>query len=384
MKMKIVHVTNYFKPSWESGGVTRVVYELTKELVKKGHEVVVLTTDGFKKRLDVETSKPVIIDGVKVYYFRNLSMWFAQKNITIPLKSKKIIQKEISDCDVVHIHEHRSLLAYIASKAALDNSKPYVIQPHGSMPENIGRSTLKIGFDKLIGYNIINNSNKIIAITLKEKKELEHLNNTTVIPIGFDKSIYGKNIERGKFRKKMKITKSDLIILYIGRLHKIKGLDILINSVKILKKYRSCFKIVIAGPDDGFKNKLKRIINENDLNNFVMILGPLYDIEKIEALSDSDIFILPSRYETFPVSLFEAGCFNLPVITTNKCGIANSIKNNTGLVVKLNEKEIADAIIKLIDNENIRKKYGKNNKKQSDNHSWVNIIEIYEKVYQHL
>jgi glycogen synthase len=63
--MKILQVTDFFKPSWESGGPARVAYEISKKLIERGHEVTVYTTDGFKSRLDVEKNVPVDINGIK-------------------------------------------------------------------------------------------------------------------------------------------------------------------------------------------------------------------------------------------------------------------------------------------------------------------------------
>jgi len=382
--MKIVHVTNFYKPSWESGGVTRVAYHLTKELAKKGHEVVVLTTDGFKKRLNVETGKPVMVDGVKVYYFKNLSMWLASKNITIPLKSKKIIQKEIADCDVVHIHEHRSLLARSASKAALKYKKPYLIQPHGSIPTNIGRTSFKKGFDLVFGNKIIGNANRIIAITSKEENELKHYNQTIIIPIGFDASDNDQNIKRGEFRKKMKISKSDFLILYIGRLHKIKGLDILIKSCKELKSINLGFKVIIAGPDDGFKNKLVKMIENNNLEDIVKIISPIYGKDKSEAFIDADLFILPSRYETFPVVVLEAAYHNLPVVISKKCGIQKEIDEVIGVSINLKSRDIASAIIHLSTHFEIREKFENNCRLFSLGYSWENQIVKYINFYNEL
>ena len=68
--MRILQVTNFFKPSWEAGGPARVAYDISKKLVDNGHKVTVYTTDGYKSRLDVEKNVPLNIDGIKTYYFR--------------------------------------------------------------------------------------------------------------------------------------------------------------------------------------------------------------------------------------------------------------------------------------------------------------------------
>ena len=71
--MNILQVSQSFYPCFDAGGVVRVVYEISKELTAKGHNVTVYTTDGCTKRLKVEKNIPVPVEGIKVYYFSNLS-----------------------------------------------------------------------------------------------------------------------------------------------------------------------------------------------------------------------------------------------------------------------------------------------------------------------
>ncbi|WP_054864778.1 glycosyltransferase [Methanosarcina barkeri] len=84
-----------------------------KNLVKEGHEVTVFTTDGFKSRLKIIKNKPVDVDGINTYYFRNLSNYLTKRNIVIPYYLPFIARRKIQDFDVIHIHEHRTLLAVI-------------------------------------------------------------------------------------------------------------------------------------------------------------------------------------------------------------------------------------------------------------------------------
>jgi hypothetical protein len=70
--MKVLHVCNYFKPSWDAGGVVRVCYDITRRLVESGHDVTVYTTNRYMKKVNVEPNRPVEVDGITVYYFDNL------------------------------------------------------------------------------------------------------------------------------------------------------------------------------------------------------------------------------------------------------------------------------------------------------------------------
>jgi len=95
--MNILLVSNFYKPSWETGGVTKVNYELAKNLVQLSHNVTVYTTDGFNSRLNVRKNMPVDVEGVKVYYFYNLFRYFVTKLIfPIPYYAPFIMKKDIS------------------------------------------------------------------------------------------------------------------------------------------------------------------------------------------------------------------------------------------------------------------------------------------------
>lgn len=153
--MKILHVTPFFKPSWEAGGPPRSVYETACRQVIGGHEVTVFTTDGFKKRLNVEKNVPLDVDGIKTYYFRNLSMFLAGGlNFPVPYYMPLVVRKKLKEFDIIHIHEHRTFLAAIIHRYAKKYNIPYVIQPRGSAPTMI-KSRQKDIFDKIVGKSII-------------------------------------------------------------------------------------------------------------------------------------------------------------------------------------------------------------------------------------
>ncbi|HWQ47765.1 MAG TPA: glycosyltransferase, partial [Methanosarcina sp.] len=163
--MKILHVTNFFKPSWEAGGIARVAYEISKNLVKEGHEVTVFTTDGFKSRLKTIKNKPIDVDGINTYYFRNLSNYLTKRNIVIPYYLPLIARIKIQDFDVIHIHEHRTLLAIIVHYYSKKYNIPYVLQAHGTLPNTIGKKNQKNIFDAIWGNKILKDASKLIAVS---------------------------------------------------------------------------------------------------------------------------------------------------------------------------------------------------------------------------
>jgi glycosyltransferase involved in cell wall biosynthesis len=128
-RLKILQVVPFFYPAWAYGGVPRVAYELSKELVKRGHDVTVYTTDvRDRDSRYVPEKRSVIVDGIKVFYFKNLSNRLAydyQQYFPIGLKS--FVRRTIKDFDIIHLHAHRHLLNNIVHYYASKFNKPYIL-----------------------------------------------------------------------------------------------------------------------------------------------------------------------------------------------------------------------------------------------------------------
>jgi glycosyltransferase involved in cell wall biosynthesis len=389
--MKILQVTNFFKPSWESGGPARVAYELSKKLVERGHEVTVYTTDGFKSRLNVEKNKPVDVDGIKTYYFRNLSSYLARKMVLpIPYYLPMVVRKEIMDFDVIHIHEYRTVLAIVIHHYAKKYGIPYVLQPRGSVP-TISKSKQKKLFDILFGQAIIGDANKIIASSKIESEQYRDvfpkLNNEKIVhmPNGIDLETYQNLPQKGEFKKKHSIKIDEKIILFLSRIHERKGADMLIEVFSKLKSKFDRVKLVIAGPDEGYLDTLKLIVSKLDIEREVIFPGPLYEKDKLEAYVDADVFVLPSKSkeESFGNVVLEALACGTPVIITNNCGVSEWISDDVGYVVNYDKDQLRDAIFKVLSDGELRRRFGERGKKLvMEEFDWDGIVRKLEGVYE--
>jgi len=148
-------------------------------------------------------------------------------------------------------------------------------------------------------------------------------------------------------------------ILFVGRLTKQKGVDILLKAIKILKnEYSRNMKIAIVG-DGELKENLNNLTVELGLNKEVKFLGVREDINGI--MNSAKIFVLPTRFEGFGMVIIEAMSNMLPVIATNVGPIPEIIENGKDgiLVPPENPKALARAINDLLENEELRKKLSK-------------------------
>lgn len=379
--MKILQVIEFFSPN--HGGSARSSYEISKQLQKKGHEVTVLTTD-FQITNDFIDS----LDGVEVILFH------CQLNIgglLISSSMNEYLKENIDKFDIIHMHNFRTYQNIVVHYYAKKHGIPYILQPRGSVP-TISKSKLKKIFDYIFGYSIIKDASKIIASSKIESDQyldvFPDLKTEKVvhIPNGIDLKTYQNLSNKGDFKKKYSISADEKTILFLSRIHERKGADILIEGFSELKNKLENVKLVIAGPDEGYLDKLKLIVSKLDIEENVIFPGPLYGKNKMEAYVDADVFVLPSkdRYESFGNVVLEACACGTSVIVTNNCGVLEWINDEVGYVVECDKEQLKDAIIKVLSDEVSRKRFGENCKELSRKFSWGATVEIIELVYKDL
>jgi len=383
--MKILHVCGAFYPCFESGGVVRVVYDISRELVKKGHEVTVYTTDGCSKRLNVRGNYPVDVEGIKTYYFRNISNKLRWKcKLYSPYYLPFVAKKQIKNFDVIHIHEHRTLLAIMAVHYARKYNIPYVLQAHGSVLPFFQKQKFKKIFDLFFGFKILKGAHKLIALTETEKEQYKQMgvseNKITILPNGINLEDYKVLPKKGGFRKKYKLKKNEKIILYVGRLHKNKGIDILINSFFKLSKKLTDVKLVLVGPDSGYKQELEGLIENLKITDKILFLGFVSQKEKLSAFIDADVFVTPC-FSGFPITFLESCVCGTPIITTKKGDKLNWIKK-VGFIGEYNQDSLCEAIYKIIKDGRLRKKFGDEGKRLvKENFNWGKIFKELDIIY---
>lgn len=387
--MKILQVSHSFYPCYQAGGVVKVVYDISKEMVRNDHAVTVFTTDGCRDRLDVQTDVPVNVDGIRVYYFRNISNWLRIKfKIATPLALIGVIKKEIRNFDVIHIHEHRTLLAATVSYYARKNDIPYIVQSHGSVLPFFQKQLLKKIFDAMLGDRILHGASKLIALTESEAEQYRnmgiHSSKIDIIPNGIDLTQSENLPPRGTFRSRYQIPQNDKIILFLGRIHKIKGIDLLLEAYAQLLQEMPDIRLVIVGPDDNFLSILQKQIQELNLVKNPLFTGPLQNQDKFAAYVDADVYVLPSRYEIFGNTILEAWGCGTPVIVTDGCQIADIVKKG-GLVSRFDSNDLKEKLKAVLTDNNVRNELGSAGKNLvNDQYNLISIVKKYELVYSDL
>lgn len=367
-----------------------VVYQISKGLVKRGHEVFVYTTDAkdFNSRVNMSFSN--VIDGIKVYRFRNL---FLIKKLKLFITPKLIFhaRNEVKTFDIIHFHEYTTYQNVIVWRYAKINSIPYVLQAHGSLYKVGSWQKLKSLYDVLWGYRLLHDASSVIALNNFEAEQYRRMGvpreKIAIIPNGIDLTEYAKLPNKGCFKRKFGIPEKKKIILYLGRIHKTKGIDFLIKAYAHLttKLGTKDTVLVIAGPDDGYLKEIKTLVKSLNASNSVVFTGPLYGADKLATYVDAYVYVLPSRYETFPMTVLEAFACGKPVIASNICGLEDLVKNgNTGLLFELgNTDQLAECIQQLFNDGKKAEEMGLNSRRVvEDNFAIDKIVTSLEELYK--
>jgi len=380
-------VTGTFPPR-NFGGVTNVSYNLAKLLAQRGHDVTIYTTDtGNNEWSRLKTQSIEFREGMAIRYFRNISNLLAFKyRLYLSIKILSVIKKERSNFDIIHIHEHRTFLAVVVAYYARKYKIPYVVQAHGSVLPFFQKQTLKKFFDLFFGYKILKNASKIIALTKTEAEQYKKMgvdeDKIEIIPNGIDISEYNNLPKRGEFRKRYQINEKDKIVLYVGRLHENKGIGLLVEAFSEISKKLKYVKLVLVGPDDGYKQKLVELTKKLKIEDKILFTGFVTNEEKTSAFVDADVFVNPRTDEIFGIVFLEACACGTPVVCAKGCGLADLINNKCGYAVEYNKKDLQMAIYKILMKDLLRKKFGKEGIRiVKEKFNWIKIVEKLEKVY---
>jgi len=388
--LKILLVVPYFPPAEAFGGPVKVAYQTAKELVKRKHEVVVYTSDAkdFSSRLRIDSDN--LIDGIRVHYFRNLALTLVKKFklfITPQLVSRA--KEEVKEFDVIHLHEYRTFQNIVIAHYANKYGVPYVLQAHGSLPRIMAKQRLKRIYDALFGYRLLRDASRVIALSRVEAEQYRSVGvpeeKIEVIPNGIDLSEYADLPPKGCFRQKFGIKEEEKIVLYLGRIHRIKGLDILVEAFAKVIEDLGDIRLVVVGPDDGYLNELKALINALKIEDNVLILDPLYGEDKLETYVDADVYVLPSRYEAFSISLLEAYACGKPVIASRVGGLTDIVVEGiTGLLVETRDvRKLTRSMLSLLNDDDRAKEMGLRSKQfVKENFTIEKVVDKLEPLYQ--
>lgn len=338
--MRLLHVVPTYLPATRYGGPIFAVHGLCRALAARGHEVHVFTTnvDGAGVS-NVPLECPVELDGVRVHYFASQF-----RRLYYSASMRKALRTFVPLCDVVHVHSvflwPTSAAARIASRAGV----PYVVSPRGMLvPELIRRKSrvAKSLWLRAVERQTLRDAALVHFTSRRELEDARQLDLPlpahAIVPNGVDipppnDAPHGDEL------------------LFLGRINWKKGLDRLIEAMKLLPEAR----LVVAGNDEeNYTATLPRAGN-------VRFAGAVSGGAKATLLRQSAALVLPSISENFGNVVLEALAAGTPVVVTPEVGLAGDVEAAGAGVVTSNEPAaLAAALRALLADRTTREEMGR-------------------------
>jgi len=391
-RMKIALCCPASLPATQFGGILFLAIDIAKELSKADHNVTIYTTDldfannpnTFNKKLPREE----LIENFTIKR-SHVWLWFNLFYINPGM----YFQMMRDDFDIIHTIGIRSFQSLIATMISKRKNIPLVISDQGGLTTH---PSLQRGIIRKILYKlqkpminfIINHATKIIVANEYEKEIFSNFTTNSKIEVirnGVD--LEELKTEKRYFKEKNNIKNN--FILFLGRFSKVKGIDILLNAISLIRDTKAMqnTKVVIMGVDFGFEKEMLHMINDLEIAHKVLVIKNPSRQDVIAAYNECDFLVLPSRWELSPLTPLEGFAFKKTVISTKAHGIPHTIKDreNCILVAPENYKELANAILELLSDNKRCDEYGLagyklvqdvcNSKKMAEN-----IFKIYQEV----
>lgn len=337
------------------GGVGVHIHTLSKELIKQGHEVYVITYPHSDLK-DIDGIHVIGTSGINIPGIRGLMF---KRNAQKALEN---LIKEV-DIDIIHGHYLFPAGAAACDAGSKNNIKTYVTA-HGS---DMFEMYKKQSFMRPFINKVLKRADVVFAVSNALKKEIL---STNVSGIESKTRLYWNSVDIRKFSKDNKNileSRGKPIILFVGNIIKRKNVNLILEAKK---QSNVDYEVVIVG-DGPLLNELKNKVEKENISD-VRFLGSRSDVENI--IPGCDVLVLPSFSESFGLVLIEALACEKPVIGSNVGGISEIITDDVGLLVDPNDSlTLSDAIDKIIGDDEFRQNLASNARKRAIDFSKVEI-----------
>ena len=365
-----------------------MIYELSNELVRRGHSVTALTTDAMDS---TGRASPVseVFGGIEVHRYRNLSNRLASGyQLFLPRGMGGYLRKHLFEFDVAHMHIPRALSSILVHRYATKLGVPYVLSAHGTLPRITRGKFAKEIFDLILGHRILRDATRLIAVSGTERQHYEKAgiptSKVSVIPNGVNSDYYDSLPAPGAFRSQHGLRDRSLV-LYVGRMNPRKGLVHLVRAFGELTKHRSNAHLALIGPDDGFRTRLEGFVGRLGLSEQVTFFGMVTEAAKLQAYVDADVVVYTAEHEIFGLVPFEAMICGTPVVVANDSGCGEIIAaEQAGLTVGVDDvTELRDAIEQCLEkNNSVADRTARGREFVLTQLSWSKIAQKMEGVYR--
>jgi glycosyltransferase involved in cell wall biosynthesis len=374
--VKIIHISASYKPAYIYGGPIQSVAKLCEALV--GLEVrdeglaindvqVLTTTANGTTELDVTISEPVLVEGVKVIYFKRWTkdhshfspglLWGLRKTLRQAQGDKLSIQ---NDKPVIHIHAWWNLVSVLSCLVAKWYKVPVVLSPRGMLTaysQHNRNSFFKKLLHQSIGKKLLQYTH-IHATSEQEKRDILEIvtpKSITIIPNLVNSQLPVFSLQLAVPRKPLTVDDSPFRLIFLSRIEEKKGLDLLFDALSLLD---IDWQLTIAGSGKKeYVTGLKAKAQSLKLDEHINWIGQVSDQDKYELMAKHDLLVLTSFNENFANVVIESLSIGTPVLVSDKVGLSDYVsEQQLGWLCKLEADDIKETLLNAFHDQEKREK----------------------------
>lgn len=340
--MRILQVTSVYYPELQFGGPPQKIHALSRGLAARGHQVQVVTLAQSQRSANHQTT----VEGISVQYLP----WVGRGAWQAPVSWRPLVEA-VRWAEVVHGYGLYNLLTPMAERQARAHQRPLVLEPQGMYTPRGRSQALKRLYHRLFTHHLFETADTVIATSSTEQDDLARIVVGSRLQLrrnGIDPVEFNPLPDRSMFRHSQGVESDARIVLFLGRISPIKNIEQLILAfwqARLPATY-----LVLAGPtlEPDYERRVQQLIQSLDLKERVLLTGALFGQAKLAALASADLFVLPSIFESFGNAAAEAVAAGLPVLVTNRCGIADLIHERAGLAVPVTVEGLRNGMIEML------------------------------------
>jgi len=384
--MRITHVIPYMHP--HAGGPPVFVDRISQKLVKHGWDVRVITTDCMANEQSDDWQKTYRDHYPFEVHKAKFGSYAYSPTLAASLKAA------IGQSDLVHLHTLWSYPNRTAARICRELDVPFVIMPQGMIdPNSLQRKKIKKKiYGHLFEWPYVRTASAMIYTHEEERRLAEQsvsgLPKGYIVSMGADEAPpFSREILAGQFFQKYPELRGRKLVVFLGRLHSKKGLDLLIPAFAEVLKSDPNIHLVLVGPGEkNYVQGLHDLIVKLGFSERVLFTGHLAAEAKWQGLAAGTVYVLPSYQENFALTVVEAMRGGLPVVLSRRVNIWEDVtKAGAGLACDLAPKSVATTIVQYLKDPTLRAKaVACGQKLLAEKFNWERSFETMENVYKQL
>ncbi len=385
--LRIVRVLPFFGAAF--GGPVAQAQRVHHELLARGHEVLLLSSD-LGLPADVPRDTWQQRDGVHSFFARARG-WGTRPPYAPPRAAVSALRDALTGADVATVNVGLSLWGAALAKHAAAARVPFVYNAEGALdPVRLQLKALqKRLFLACCERRVLRKAAAIHAVTAHEAEAIVRQGaarqRVHVIANGVELPAAATNRSRQLGRERLGLPPDARVVLFFGRLHEVKGLDLLLDAAAPLLREQPDVHLAVVGPDEGALAALQRQTQSLGLGHRVHFHGGVDAAAKGEVFAAADLFALTSRSEGLPNAAIEAAAAGLPLLLSDACHLPEVAEYDAGAICTATVPAIRAALVTLLHDPRRRRDLGDNARRMAqERFSIGRIVEELERLYRHL